>query len=126
MKRIWASVVISVVSVFLCVIGIISTQSISHDMTRTLIDAKREAENGNNNKAHELSQKAVNDWKQKHEILCVYMPHSRLEAIDQTLSTLPSYIYYGTTDQFEAECDRGITQIEYLNEAEIPNIQNIF
>lgn len=126
MKRIWASVIIFVVLIVVCILGTISTKNITTEVAQTVQGAKNAAESGDNSKAYTLSQKAVTDWHQKHEILCTYMPHARLESIDQTLAALPSLIHYGSTDQFSAECDRGITQIEYLNESETPIIQNIF
>lgn len=95
-------------------------------MINTVSSAKKAAESGDNETALTLSKKAVEDWHASHEILCTYMPHAKLEAIDQTLAALPMLSFYGTTDQFTAECDRGIAQINYLNESEIPAIQNIF
>ena len=126
MKRLWASAIILIVLTVICIFGTITTSQISSELTKTVENAKKSAENGDNSTAYTLSKKAVSDWHQKHEILCTYMPHSKLEAIDQTLAALPSLIYYGTIDQFSAECDRGITQIEYLNESETPILQNIF
>ncbi len=126
MKRLWASVIILIVLGVVCIFGAISTSRISNDLTNTIESAKKAAEDGDNSKAFTLSKKAVSDWHQSHEVLCTYMPHAKLEAIDQTLAAMPSLIYYGTTDQFTAECDRSVTQIEYLNESETPILQNIF
>lgn len=122
----WASAIILLVLIVLCTFGTVTTNKITSELTGTVQSAKKAAEKGDNSTAYTLSKKAVSDWHQRHEILCTYMPHSKLEAIDQTLAALPSLIYYGSTDQFSAECDRGITQIGYLNETEIPVLQNIF
>ncbi len=126
MKRLWVSAIILVVLTVICIFGTITTNRISSDLAKTVESAKKAAESGDNSTAFTLSKKAVSDWHQSHEVLCTYMPHAKLEAIDQTLAALPSLIYYGTTDQFTAECDRGVTQIEYLNESETPILQNIF
>lgn len=126
MKRLWVSAIILVVLTVICIFGTITTNRISSDLAKTVESAKKAAEDGDNSAAFTLSKKAVSDWHQSHEVLCTYMPHAKLEAIDQTLAALPSLIYYGTTDQFTAECDRGVTQIEYLNESETPILQNIF
>lgn len=126
MKRIWASGIILVIALVLCVLGIVKTHSVTSELVQTVTSAKAAGEAGNKNLAYELSNKAVADWRKDHEILCMFMPHAKLEAIDQTLAALPGYIKYDGEDQFVGECDRGITQINYLNESEIPNIQNIF
>lgn len=126
MKRIWASGIICVVLVILCIFGITTTKKVTDELTTTVTQAKEAAAAGDIDKSYQLSQKAVADWHSRHEILCVYMPHAKLEAIDQTLAALPELVKNGANDQFAGECDRGITQIDYLNESEIPNIQNIF
>lgn len=126
MKRLWASAIILVVLIVICIFGTITTSKITAELTNTVENAKKAAEKDDNSTAFTLSEKAVSDWHQKHDILCTYMPHAKLEAIDQTLAVLPALIHYGTKDQFAAECDRSITQIEYLNESEIPILQNIF
>lgn len=126
MKRLWISAIIFVVLISVCIIGISTTSKISTEMTTTVTNAKKAAESGDTDSALSLSKKAVSQWHGCHEVLCTYMPHSKLEAIDQTLAALPMLCYYGATDQFTAECDRGITQIAYLNESEVPVIENIF
>jgi hypothetical protein len=126
MKRLWISAIILVLLLAVCIVGTNTTSKISADMTVTITNAKKAAESGNDDSALTLSKKAVSDWHKNHEILCTYMPHSKLEAIDQTLAALPMLCYYGATDQFTAECDRGMTQISYLNESEVPDIANIF
>lgn len=126
MKRLWACVIIFVALIALCSFGVIQTYRITTDLTATVESAKKAAENGDDSLAYSMSKKAISDWHESHRLLCTYMPHSKLEAIDQTLGALPSLSFYRATDNFTAECDRGILQIQYLNESEIPLLENIF
>ena len=126
MKRLWASAIILVLVITVCIFGSNKTKQISKDMTQTITSAKNAANGGDMNTALKLSEKAVTDWQDYHKTLCMYMPHDQLESIDQTLSALPMLSYYGTTDQFAADCDRSITQIKYLNESELASFENIF
>lgn len=126
MKRIWVSLVIFIVLVTGCAVGVRSTERISEEMTKTVSEAKAAEERGDFAAAYELSRKAGEDWRNRHTFLCTYMPHSRLEAIDQTLAALPALCRYGSADEFTAGCDRGIAQLGYLMELEIPSVANIF
>ena len=126
MKRLWASAIILVILLAVCIFGSIKTQQISADMTQTISSAKKAANEGDMKTASKLSEKAITDWHECHKLLCTYMPHDKLEAIDQTLSGLPTLSYYGSNDQFAADCDLGITQVKYLNESEFASIENIF
>nr|WP_267901491.1 DUF4363 family protein [Caproicibacter fermentans] len=106
--------------------GTIYTNQISTRMIQTVTEAKSAELRGETETAVQLSRKAGDDWRSMHTVLCTYMPHSKLEAIDQTLAGLPMLCQYGGTEQFLADCDRSIEQISYLNESEIPSIANIF
>lgn len=126
MKRLWISLVILVVLTGLCILGVWYTESVSTGMIRTVQEAKSAEQRGETDAAVELSRKAGEDWHNVHRVLCTFMPHARLEAIDQTLAGLPMLGQYGAKDQFLADCDRSIEQISYLNESEVPNLANIF
>jgi hypothetical protein len=126
MKRMWAALFLFVLTVAACIAGIGNTKGVTAQMTQTVSMAKTAQENGDAKTACRLSEKAANDWHNAHRLLCIYMVHDRLEAIDQTLATLPELCRKGAEDAFLSECDRGLTQISYLNESEIPNLENIF
>ena len=126
MKRIWISLVIFVVLTGVCILGTWYTNRISAQMIQIVTQAKDAEQNGETETAVQLSRKASDDWNSLHSVLCTYMPHSKLEAIGQTLAGLPMLCKYGGTEQFLADCDRSIEQISYLNEAEIPSLENIF
>ncbi|MFU0833621.1 MAG: DUF4363 domain-containing protein [Oscillospiraceae bacterium] len=126
MKRVWISFGIFIVLTIVCFLGIRYTYEISTQMIQTVSQAKSAGQRGDTETAVRLSQKAVEDWHSIHNVLCTYMPHSKLEAIDDTLAGLPMLCQYGGTEQFLADCDRSMEQISYLYESEIPSIANIF
>nr|WP_319488275.1 DUF4363 family protein [uncultured Caproiciproducens sp.] len=125
MKRVWASAIILVLLIAVCIFGTVTTKKITEQMTQTITSARDAAASGDMDTALKLSEKAATDWHNYHELLCTFMPHAQLESIDQTLSGLPMLCYFDGTDQFGADCDRSITQIQYLNESQLPNIANI-
>lgn len=126
MKRLWISFAIFVALTGICIFGVRYTETVSTGMIRTVQEAKSAEQRGETDAAVELSRKAGDDWRNVHRVLCTFMPHARLEAIDQVLAGLPMLGQYGAKDQFLADCDRSIEQISYLNEGEVPNLANIF
>lgn len=126
MKRLWISLLIFVGLVILCIFGTQYTGKVSVDLMKTVSQAKSAEQQGNTAAAVELSRKAGQDWRDVHRLMCTYMPHSKLEAIDQTLAGLPMLSQYGAKEQFLADCDRCLEQFSYLNESEVPSIANIF
>lgn len=126
MKRMWAALALALFTVCLGVLGITHTRNVTSRMIQTISAAKSAGEAGDDAAAYVISRQAAEDWKNAHRILCLYMVHSRLEAIDQTLAALPELCLGDETREFLSQCDCGILQIDYLNESEIPNFDNIF
>lgn len=126
MKRMWASLIIFTALVAVCIFGTNNTKKASAETIQTVTAAKEAQERGDTAAAIQLSRKAGQDWKNLHRTLCIYMPHSSLEAIDLTLAELPMLSRYDANEQFSAECDRCVVQLSYLTESELPNMQNIF
>ena len=126
MKRMWAVLILFVLVLTACVVGTSYTRKITSEMTQTVSAAKQAQESGNTVSAYRLSRKAVTDWQNAHRALCVFMVHSQLAELDQTLSILPELCRNGAKDSFLSECDRGLMLISSLNESEIPNVENIF
>lgn len=126
MKRMWAALILMILTVGMGVFGILHTQAVTERMMRTVASAKSAAEEEDRETALALSREAVKDWKDAHKILCLYMIHSRLEEIDKTLAALPELCGGEEKEEFLSECDRGLMQISYLNESETPIPENIF
>ena len=125
MKRLWAAGVIAAVLIFLCWTGYHQTNKISREMQDSLLQIKSSLQEGNRESALKMSEETISEWQSHYGVLSTFIQHSRLEAIDQTLSILPPLISHGTDDQFEAECDRATVQIGRLRDTEIPSLENI-
>ena len=126
MKRLWIALALLALVLVTCIIGISYTQKITSEMTQTVEKAKDAQKRGDVNAAYQLSTTAKNNWREAHRVLCVYMVHSDLEEIDQTLAVLPELCQNGAKDSFLSECDRGLTLLSSLNESVSPSIENIF
>ena len=124
MNRLWAAGVIIVLLVILCITGLRVTNSYADDMSQTLYEIKTEMQNGNTEHAYQESQKMLVTWEKYHKNLSMYIPHARLESIDQALTALPPPINYGVNDQFEAEYNRASLQIDRLKDTELPTLEN--
>jgi len=122
-------VIIGVLAVLLgvvCNLGMHTTLRYTDNMIQELADVKSVSASGDYDHAQELCKEIKVNWQGYHEVLCTFMPHARLEAIDQTLSTLPELCETNSIEQFYSECDRGSVQLEYLKESEVPTLQNLF
>lgn len=127
MKRVWVAAAIFLVVLGLCTYGLITTNKLTGNMSVRLDELKSDVKNGKTAAALALSESTIKEWHGYHMEMCMYMPHARLEAIDQSLAALPPLITSPNgTDQFEAECERASAQIEHLKDTELPSLANIF
>lgn len=124
MNRLWAAGVILVLLIALCITGLRVTNRYADDMSQSLYEIKTEMQNGNTEHAYQESQKMLVTWEKYHKNLSMYIPHARLELIDQALAALPPLINYGVNDQFEAEYNRASLQIDRLKDTELPTLEN--
>ena len=125
MKRLWAAAAILAISLALCWMGIRTTLDYSGHLSNILQEARTAAEEGDLDKALQLSEQAEENWKSSHKVMSTYIPHARLESIDLSLASLSPLIQHGTVDQFASECARAAAQIASLEEAEMPILENI-
>lgn len=125
MKRMAVAIILLTTSVGLCVAGSNVTANLTNQLTDTLVSARSAALEDDHATAYRLSLKAGKDWKNAHQLLCTFQPHSRLETVDQTLATLPDLAQCENLKQFASECARGEMLAQNLQEGEFPLIQNI-
>ena len=126
MKRMWASLVLFVLLAATCVIGIVHTDQVTDQLVQTVTAAKQAQEKDDAQSALRLSRQALQEWRGIDSGLHVYMQHSKLDAIDQELASLPELCRNGAKDSFLSECDKSLALFSYLNDSEVPNIRNIF
>jgi hypothetical protein len=126
-KRVWVAAAIFLFLLSLCSYGLVTTNQLTETMSGKLNEIKAEVKIGNKNTAIALSESVIKEWHEYHMKMCMYMPHTRLESIDQSLAALPPLISSNNgTDQFEAECEKASAQIEHLKDTEMPSLANIF
>lgn len=125
MKRLWISLVIFLCLCTACFWGMRTTTNVTRSLETTLTAAQNAFHEGNKQEAERLSLEAVTYWQKHYNTLCMYIPHIRLEQIDQLLISMPQLIQESEEGQFPSECARAIRQMEYLSDSEKPYLENI-
>ena len=125
MKRVWGAGILLAILTALCLWGISSTDAASQEITLSLEAAREAAQEENWEKAAEISQICRTKWNRIYPRLCLYISHSKLEAIDQTMALLEPLAAEPSKEQLVAELSRCLTQIRMLKESEYPTLENI-
>jgi len=125
MKRIWVSIIILILLISVCSLGAQASQTHTDHILSTITALKDTAESGEEERAVSMSVALIDEWEESHRVLCMYMSHNRLEAIDDTIAALPSLLRGGERAQFTAECERAAAQIRQLTVTEQFSLENI-
>lgn len=125
MKRIWISFVILVLLICICTLGAKASETQTGQTLSAIEELKSAVKNGEEERALSLCDSLLKGWEKSHRILCTYMSHNRLEAIDDTISTLPALLAGGEVTQFNAECDRAAAQLRQLTVTERFSLENL-
>ena len=125
MKRVWAATVIFVILLCLSICGIALTAHMTDNTEDYLEQAHQAAEMKDYKKASDLIETITQKWKGYHKIMSTYIPHARLEAIDQTLALLGPSIKDEDYNTFLPECSRAESMVNHLKDTEMPTADNV-
>ena len=101
MKRIWVSIVLFVLLIVTCCLGASAAQSNTDHIIASIEAVKEKMLQGDEEGAYRGSLDLLERWEKSHKVLCLYMPHSRLETVGETLSILPALCQMEDKAQFQ-------------------------
>lgn len=125
MKRAWVGIAMIVLVVALSIWGLFSANHLLGGLERQLNDVQQTVQNGDYQQAKQQSQQITEDWEGSYRALCTFIPHDKLEQIDQSLATLNLNLEYEEYAQFSTEAARACTQLQHLRDTEFPTLENI-
>ncbi len=125
MHRIISTYIICLITVILVGTGFyINTNSAQR--VRELIEQSAEYSSEKNNAdADETMDKAMDIWNSKSQLMLLFMPHDRVDQINETLNIAQEYLRSDNNEMFRTECKRAVILLQNLNNLEYPTINNI-
>lgn len=125
MKRAWAAVAMIALAVVLCILGLFSTNRNISSLTDLIEKANTAISQGDSEQAAQYSTEITELWDSHYRVLCTYIPHDKLELIDQSIATLETNLNYEEYSQFSTELARASAQLAHLKDTEMPTLENI-
>lgn len=72
-----------------------------------------------------LGEELHSNWDSLHTVLAVFIDHSRLEDIDQSIAVIAECLKKDEESDFYVESAKLKAQLEHLKDTELPTISNI-
>ncbi|MDR1892618.1 MAG: DUF4363 family protein [Oscillospiraceae bacterium] len=118
MQRIWAAAVMAAVVAALCVFGMLAFNQYNKRINALLNEAYSQIENGDFEKAKEMSEKIEKEWTKAENSLSFYMERTRLFDIGADIARLPVLAQEKEVAEFKALCRSLMAQLKHIEYAE--------
>ena len=125
MKRVYVAVALLSVVIVGCVISIRLEEKHLTDMIETTKQMERCCEEGNTETAEKLANQLLSEFSEKTQTFALFLHHSVLKEIEESLIALPYHLRCGETDHFLSEAARCRLLLETQLETEKPTWENI-
>ena len=127
MKRILAALLVLLLLIILCTIHVVKLAGFTHSLVVSLEQAQQETEQGNWDKASQITQAAFTQWHRWELYLHITLHHKDTDAILASFGEVLAYLE-GEEQQpaeYAAANSRLIIQLSLLAEDEVPSLKNL-
>lgn len=125
MKRIFVIIFILLFVVFLCMCEIFVINKFTFSIEENISKAVEYAYNNDMDKAKESAQESLNQWEKYKRSVAMFIVHNNIEEIGQSLAYMNSKMNKENTEDFFAEAEKILLQLDYIRMSEIPYWENI-
>lgn len=125
MKRIFVIIFILLFVVFLCMCEIFVINKFIFSIEENISKAVEYAYNNDMDKAKESAQESLNQWEKYKRSVAMFIVHNNIEEIGQSLAYMNSKMNKENTEDFFAEAEKILLQLDYIRMSEIPYWENI-
>lgn len=125
MNRIYLALLIVFVIFSGCIFEVSSVNKITDDLSMKVQSAEEYVVNNDLSSAVEVMDQINNLWDKKYAFFAIFIPHDRLENIDQSLKSIRAGLKNNEKEQFFSESEKVKASIKSLRETESAKIQNI-
>ena len=124
MKRLAAAIIMFTAVVGVALFESVYVVKVSEKAESALKTALVQYQEGNFGKAEENIEIAINVWEQSSEVLNSMLIHNSTESVAEKITTVKNVLRYERSE-FVTECEKTISDIEFIKNSMIPYIYNI-
>lgn len=126
MNRIIVSVIALILVIAVASFSVLSLDSSCKNLSENLDEIKNTAEIKDNEKAIELTEKALELWDKEERKISLLVDHSEIDEIEKTLKSLPVLARQGNMERLEEQSSIAAERVRHIREKEKISVKNIF
>jgi hypothetical protein len=125
MKRLWIALAILIFLFGTTLLNVFYLSRLTEELAGLLIEAERQAEDGQWERAEELTKQAQSRWDAQTGYLYVVLRHSDTDQVHIGFREVLEFIYCQEGGEYSAANAKLVAQIELLHEMETLTLQNL-
>lgn len=126
MNRIIVSIIALILVIAVASFSVLSLDSSCKNLSENLDEIKNAAEIKDNEKAIELTEKALELWDKEERKISLLVDHSEIDEIEKTLKSLPVLARQGSMERLEEQTSIAAERVRHIREKEKISAKNIF
>lgn len=126
MNRIIVSVIALILVIAVASFSVLSLDSSCKNLSENLDEIKNTAEIKDNEKAIELTEKALELWDKEERKISLLVDHSEIDEIEKTIKSLPVLARQGNMERLEEQSSIAAERVRHIREKEKISVKNIF
>ena len=126
MKRVIIAVGAIIITFAISFTGYFLVDKCCKELEKNLSDICNVAQNGDEKKSIQLSEKMVKIWEEVHGTVESFIRHEETDKLEELIKSLPVYARQGNLERLEQQADLAIDELHHLIRNERPLISNIF
>lgn len=126
MNRIIVSIIALILVIAVASFSVLSLDSSCKNLSENLDEIKNAAEIKDNEKAIELTEKALELWDKEERKISLLVDHSEIDEIEKTLKSLPVLARQGSMERLEEQSSIAAERVRHIREKEKISAKNIF
>lgn len=125
MRRIWIALALILSCLVLAICELLLIDNNCDIYTELIDEAESYFSDKEYNKALDISQEAHSDWSEEEKKLKVFLLHSEIDDISNSIQDIKDYAEDKDEKKFYEACKKAKRQLLSIKESELPNIENI-
>ena len=126
MNRIIVSVIVLLLVVGIATFSVISLDASCKTLASSLDEIKKTAEEGDREKAIELTVNILDVWEREEKKIELLIDHGEIDEIEKIIKSLPIYARQDNMERLEEKSSIAAERVRHIKDKEKVSPQNVF
>lgn len=126
MNRIVVSVIVLLLVVGIATFSVMILDASCENLASSLDEIKQTAEDGDSEKAIELTENILDVWEKQEKKIAFLIDHGEIDEIEKIIKSLPIYARQDNMERLEEKSSVAAERVRHIKDKEKVSAENVF